>query len=375
MRCYNKTAYACLLITGLAFAIAGSAIADKPDRKRGGPSYNVIKLDDAGGAVECWAFDANDSRLVVGVAQDFSSSVQSACFWNVEKTRRTYRSTLQFLASGDLIQSKAKGCNESGEIVGEGLTANGKESAVYWAHQNDLAQSLPSPSDGLWYSAASINNDGVICGTSGTFIPGQETAGVVWRVTADGIWGPMELEILDPDPLGMDMVSANDVSDQDESGVVTIAGQSNGNAVTWRVTLSTDGGLVAGTAEILSSNADVQGINNLGIACGSAAFAPNKAAAWIAEIPIALDTGSSPYSATAEDVNDSGTLVGSSGIDSSAVVWPDPASTMISLNRFLRNSPFDYLKKAYAVNPSGDIVGYGVVNETRGHAAFLAIPK
>ena len=374
MRCYNKTAYSCLLITGLAFAIAGTAMADKPDRKRGGPSYNVIKLDDAGGAVECWAFDANDSRLVVGVAQDFSSSVQSACFWNVEKTGRTYRSTLQFLASGDLIYSKANGCNESGEIVGQGLTANGDALAVYWAHQNDLAQSLPSPADALECGTASINNDGVICGTSITAYA-AETAGVVWRVTADGIWGPLELEILDPDSSGMDMVSANDVSDQDENGVVTIAGESNGNAVTWRVTLSTDGGLVAGTAEILSSNARVQGINNLGIACGSAAFAPNKAAAWIAGIPIALDTGRSRYSAKPEDVNDSGTLVGSSGIDSSAVVWPDPASAMISLDKFLKNSPFDYLREAYAVNPSGDIVGYGVVNETRGYAAFMAIPK
>ena len=171
-------------------------------------------------------------------------------------------------------------------------------------------------------------------------------------------------------------VFANDVSDQDENGVVTIAGQSNGNAVTWRVTLSNDGGLVAGTAEILSPNAEVQGINNFGIACGNAAFAPNKAAAWIAGTPIALDTGSSPYSAIAEDVNDSGTLVGSSGIDSSAVVWPDPASTMILLDKFLKNSPFYYLREAYAVNPSGDIVGYGVVvNETRRYVAFMAIPK
>ena len=87
-------------------------------------------------------------------------------------------------------------------------------------------------------------------------------------------WGPLALSDTDPDPLGIDFVVANDVSDQDADGVVTIVG-----TVKWKCSdvdsvLSEDGQLIPGPSSILSSNAEAWGTNNFGMVCGSAAFAP-----------------------------------------------------------------------------------------------------
>lgn len=365
-----------LLIAGAFLSLCGPATVEsgKPSNKGGGPSYEVVKLDDIDGTIEGFAYDVNDSRLVVGIAQDYITNAQVACCWSVVKSKRTYQSTLQLLDSSQLVQSQAKGCNEAGEIVGSGLDASGDALAIYWAGRNELAQPLPTPPGDAPYGAAAISIDGVICGNSVT-VPGEETSALVWRVTPDGVWGPLELEALDPDPSGADYVVANDVCDQDADGVITIAGQSNGNAVIWTVTLSNEGGLLAGPSSILSSDANAHAINNVGIVCGNAAFAPNKAAAWIDGIPMILDPGQSPYSATPYDVNGSGVIVGASVLQGEAVVWPSPADAMISLNKFLKNSPFDSLTSGEAVNTSGDIVGYGVINNLGFHPAFLAIPK
>ncbi len=365
-----------LLIAGLVINSFGSMPieAGKPAAKGGGPSYDVIKLDDLNGIVEGFAYDVNDSRLVVGVAQDSLSNTQAACCWNIVKTKRTFQSTLQLLNGSDFVQSTAYGCNEAGEIVGSGLDTGGNAFATYWANSNALVQSLLGLPDSFSCSASAISNDGVICGTSVTAV-GEKTSAILWRVTSNGVWGPVKLEVLDPDPLGVNYVVANDVNDQDANGVITIVGHSNGNAVEWTVTLSNDGGLLEGPSTILSSEAEIQAVNNFGIACGNAAFAPNIATAWIDGTPMILDPGRSLYSAIPHDVNDSGVIVGESGIDSEAVLWTSPFDEMISLNKFLKNSLFRKLITAEAVSNSGDIVGYGLLDELGTHSAFMAIPK
>ena len=184
---------------------------------------------------------------------------------------------------------------------------------------------------------------------------------LVWRVTESGVWGPLELSTLDPAPDGWDYVVANDVSDQD-AGVVIIVGQSNGNAVEWTVTLTDDGGLLAGSAAILSGNAEATATNNLGMACGSAEIDPqnfiSEAVVWMAGIPLILDVGQSGSAAFPLDVNDNGVVVGTTSLYTEAAVWPSPDGAMISLEKFLKNSPFDSLTRAHAVNKSGEIVGY-----------------
>ena len=72
------------------------------------------------------------------------------------------------------------------------------------------------------------------------------------------------------------------------------------------------------------------------------------------------------------DVNDAGLIVGNAGTAiGEAVFWPGPADACISLNKFLKNSAFDSLKSAEAVNQSGDIVGYGRINNLNLYPAFL----
>jgi hypothetical protein len=359
-----------LTVSIFHFLVVSGVEAKKPGGKGGGPSYDVVKLDDADGTVEGFAYDINDSRLVVGVARDVSSDAQTACCWTVTKSKRTYQSTLHFLDGG----GRAWGCNEMGEIVGSQEVSQGQAQAVYWPDRTASAVVLPAPPDGADYSAYAISNDGVICGASYP-IPLEVASPLVWRVTPDGVSGPLTLTTLAPDPTGFDVVVANDVSDQDQSGVVTIVGRSNGNAVSWTVLLSGDGGLLPGPAYILSYDAEATATNNLGLATGSAAFAPKSAAAWIGGVPLVLDSDQLPYSAFPNDVNDSGLIVGSAGLVGEAVFWPSPNDAVISLGKFLKNSEFDSLKNAQAVNPSGDIVGYGRINDLNFHPAFLAIRK
>ena len=71
-----------------------------------------------------------------GVARDFATKTEGACCWNVVKTKRSIQSTLHLLDGGD----RAWGCNEAGEIVGDG-----NSQAVYWTHRDAVAQPLPAP--------------------------------------------------------------------------------------------------------------------------------------------------------------------------------------------------------------------------------------
>ena len=87
-----------------------------------------------------------------------------------------------------------------------------------------------------------------------------------------------------------------------------------------------------------------------------------------------LDRGRSDYVASPLDINDDGVIVGSAFIGI-AVVWSSPDSTMVRLDKFLKNSPFDSLSTAQAVSDSGEIVGRGWISDTKFGPTFLAIPK
>ncbi len=326
----------------------------------GSTSYSIIKLDDVGGTQEGFAYDINDSRLVVGVARNVLGADTAAC-WTVAKVGKSYTSTLHFLTGGD----SALGCNAAGEIVGDG-----NQTAVYWHNRNSVAQELPWPSGSARCDAQAISNDGVICGWSETFPDDQgrtRISAIAWRVVQGVASDPLELETVAPDPNGEDYVVANDVSQQDVDGVISIVGASNGNAVVWTVTLAENGGLLAGSTTILSNMGYARGTNNLGQVCGRA---DSDGVVWTEGVAQVLNG----YPIDPYDMNDSGVVVGYSGpLPGEAVVWASPSAAKVSLNNFLRNSPFSSLALATAVNTPGDIVGYGWSQSF--NRAFLAIPK
>ena len=191
-------------------------------------------------------------------------------------------------------------------------------------------------------------------------------------MTEAGVWGPL---VLESDPDAEYSVGARAVSDQVD-GVVTVAGDSNGSAVTWTVSLAEGGGLVHNSTSILSNDAGAKGINNLGMVCGAARINDAvEGVVWIGGIPWILARETPPmYSGYPYDINDNGVVVGFSWFW--AVVWSNPEASMVRLDKYLKNtSSLGSLNSADAVSESGEIVGYGQISDTGSYAAFLAIPK
>ncbi len=386
---------ACLLCFTLAEA-------KKPDNPGGGggpdkgPSYQIIKLDtnDNGETLVGSAFDINDllldnSRLIVGGVNDSSGEAirARAAFWTVaELEDGSFASKLNFLDAAGFFHTGAYGCNEWGEIVG---AADNALAAVYWSDTNSALEELPAPL--AFRYAEAINNSGVICGSSASsFNAVDEIRALVWSFTGDE-WKYLELAP-QGDP-GEDedgntfpnQAFAAAVSDEDaDTGVITIAGHSNGNAVTWTVILDGSGGLLAGPATILDPGAEARGVNNEGMVCGSGHTGPSSGGdgvVWIDGGPaelLALDDSkiwNSPRNVFPYDVNDNGVIVGYNGFQ--AVIWPSQDASLIVLDDFLpprRKSPFFSLVLARAVSESNEIVGAGGTEEGLTQP-FLAIPK
>lgn len=382
MKIMRTLSYRKRIVFSIAIAVSLLALDSAMGQKRkpgggdGSPSYNIIKLDDVGGTLDGFAYDINQARLIVGVVNDSVSADQTiarAAYWTVTEAKRSVESRLNLLDGGDCTHTYALGCNEAGEVVGQG-----DDRALYWPHPQAPPLALPSPTGSVRCGANAISNDGVICGWSAS-VPGDpaDTA-LAWRVTEDGLWGPLVLETEIPDPNGTG-VSATALSDQGIGGVVTIAGVSNDKAMIWTVTLTGDGGLAFDTATNLSPTGQATGVNNLEIVCGNADLDSvnntAEAAIWIGGAPIPLNVGASSWAARPQDINDEGVIVGYARPSQYAVLWAGPDANMVALDKFLKNSPFSFLTTAHAVSESGEIVGYGWISDTASHAAFLALPK
>jgi hypothetical protein len=371
---------------GISLFFAGIAQAQKGGKGGGGggvgdkgPSYQVIKLDTddgAGGTLSGCAWDINDSRLIVGSVDEL------AAFWTVTDVDGELQSKLRFLDSFPFIYSTASGCNGWGEIVGQGDYGL---AAVYWASTGSAAVELPAPLP--FRVARAINNSGVICGESGAGA-GADQKALAWSFTG-GKWVYLELTPLgDPgeDEQGTprpNQAVAIAVSEEDpDTGVITIAGESNGNAVLWTVMTDGSGGLLAGPTMILDYG-EAAGLNNTGTVCGTRYNGGAEGVVWIdggpAEPldPYRVPSYTNPQTVLPHDVNDSGLIVGGTSLGFSAVIWPNKDAALISLNDYLpkRKSPFSSLTDAWAVNESNEIVGNGSLDGVSPLLPFLAVPE
>ena len=380
-----------LLITLLGLSISWAKKPDKPGGGNGGggkgdsPSYEIIKLDDVGGAYVAGpansANDINDLGNVVGTVVDVVTGEYVAAFWNFDG----YDSELFVLADGQF----ANGLNNFNETVG-----SNQDDALYWSSPLDEPVPLPPLwEEPLWEGPAcfpyAINDDGIISGSA--LVPDEQQPGgltrvaVVWRVTwLDGqlhITGPVELPTL-----GDSQALALAVSQTDSAtGMTSLAGHfytpgiGNTAAVKWRVQSHADGSITAAGQPLLLAvgDASANGVNDHEVSSGYAAY--GEAHIWLGDEPLPLDPDRRPYT-RALDVNNGDVVVGTGGahsLEADALVWPSPTARPILLAKFLpkRNAPFQALWNATAINEMGMIVGEGGNGLANGSYPYVAVPK
>jgi hypothetical protein len=248
---------------------------------------------------------------------------------------------------------------------------------------------LPAPLD---YSVAKdINLESVICGYSGS---GNEFRALAWSQVG-GQWQALELQtvgdpIIDEDGSPLPgQAFARAISDADsETGLITIAGDSNDNAVLWTVSLDqTTGALTEGTVTMLesgSSNSIAWCLNNSGTAFGyimgvEGVFWGVQGVFWEnggGPVPLAEYKHMNLYGAgVPNDANENGMIVGYCRFG--AVLWATQDSPATLLDDFLqkRNSAFSGLYSSEGVNEADEVVGYGVAEDDFFHLPFLAVPK
>jgi hypothetical protein len=338
-----------------------------------GPSYQIVELDSAGGLFEGYPFDINNAGLIVG------GGTGSAACWTVTKTDTTVTTTLHLLDG-----EGAFGVNDAGEIVG-----SSNETAAYWENRNAAPQPLPVPMGSTRSIAEAINSTGVICGWAEFSDAGGQRSQValVWRVTAEGIWGPLVLPALAP----LDSTAAFAVNDNDAHDAALVVGQEwesstgVGAGLAWSVTSLPDGSLtVDPVPDVLDAQASGTGVNDSGVICG---YVYPDAVVWDGTSKRILDRSATISafggrkacnSANAYAINAGGVIVGRGSFApySKAVVWPSASAAMILLDKFLnKNVRFTELNSASAVNDAGEIVGSGWDNNRSFHPAYLAIPK
>ncbi len=177
------------------------------------------------------------------------------------------------------------------------------------------------------------------------------------------------------------------IANNNEDGLAQIAGMfrtanRSPAAVSWTVQSLPDGTLAVDPLPQIVEAGEVHvfGVNDGGAICGDAGW-PTEAVVWIGDESQILHRDKKITSASAQDINNNGTIVGSgdrSQYGPEAVVWPSADEKMILLNNYVgRKSPFLKLLEACAVNEMGEIVGTGLIGPYpgTGPAAFLAIPE
>jgi hypothetical protein len=178
---------------------------------------------------------------------------------------------------------------------------------------------------------------------------------------------------------------ACDLSEPDPDGIVTIAGRTWdaawGAAVTWRVQLQADGGVLIGPEpRVQQVGVNAYGVNNTGVVCGDSGRPDWIAMLWTETDSIPLELPRKFSYSRANDLNDSGRIVGGVSVlqpyPYQAAVWAAPDAAPVLLSSFLgRKSPFDGLTDTNAINQAGVIVGVGWDGVDDIQQAFIALPK
>jgi uncharacterized membrane protein len=380
-----------ILLVLLAACLLGftTAEAKKPDNPGGGGGdasdtleYDIHQLDSAGGAFSGFAADLDDIGTVVGSAVDNATGESFAACWDVVVAADgTVTSNLCLLPGTS--NAHATGVNNLGEVVGAEFVGV-EQLGLYWPSASADPLPLPPLSGDTDARPRRINDAGIVCGESTILESGsaQDRHPVVWRVTSDSNGNPV---VSGPFHLPSVNGTAWDLSEPDADGTVTVAGNAwDGEweaGVTWRVQPQSDGGIwIDPEPTVLQVGVNAYGVNNTGVVCGDSGRPDWIAMLWTETDQIPLELPRKFSSSVANDLNDSGLVVGGLsrllGYPYEAGVWAGPDAKPVLLSSFLsRKSPFDGLTDASAINQAGVIVGAGWDGDDDIQQAFIALPK
>ncbi|PUB79910.1 MAG: hypothetical protein DBO99_02740 [gamma proteobacterium symbiont of Ctena orbiculata] len=288
--------------------------------------YVISALPDLGGAVGR-AMDINNRGEIVGYCETGEGDIH-AVIWDGSDV--TDLGTL----GGD--DSYAFGINDEGVVVGYSRTAEGKAHAFIWQDgiMTDIHDpDLPPINESY---ARAINSDGLVAGTVGY-------GGVVWNTPSEYVW------VIE----GSGLDGPSDAHDINDSNQAVGWHHSSDQAYLWE-----DGSMVI-LPHLGIDRSRAYGINNPGQVVGSVVDPDThlqQAAIWEGGGPPVLLGSLGGSYGNANDINDTGTIVGmAKKADDATVPFYYKRSDAEMLELMNLGSGV-----ARAVNNSGVIVGYGV---------------
>jgi hypothetical protein len=376
-----------LILTVACLTTLNLSEAKKPDNSGGGggggggAAYTVIAFAPDGvqfDASSIWGL--NDAGDVVGNVTTENGTVS----YHLDLNTGSYTS----------LPGIAWAVNDLGEIVG---TTFAQDAGYYLSTFDAVPVPLEPLTDDLYVSVNSINNSGIIVGTSTGLRPTPTEVGqtaVAWRpiFTEDGtvtIDGPVPLLPLD----GYSSSSASDINDPIGGGPFEIVGGSDspGSEIEggiWTIALNPDGTLSAPSDPVSLGTLDgspVYGgaINSLGDVCGSVLvsgvgrrpiFVPFDGPAQPLEVVRNTTWG------TASDINDLGVMVGtietvtkgSISYRRYGYIWEGANSDPVKLENLIDKQSGWGLYYAHDITNDGLIAGKGYYDHER--LGFIMVP-
>ena len=304
---------------------------------------------------ESIAHDINESGQVVGVSSN--AFMQSAVLWDSMGNASTLGNTNGY------DSSYGYALNDAGQVVGYSEnTATGVRTATLWDNGRitDIGLDLRATGPSV---ARDINNNGAVVGAATIGTPFGN--GFFWDSAGGQIAGTLGQ--------GGSNLGIN------EQNIMVGHSFFFGDPDTASIAMPDDrGGFIAQDLGPSGFNFSIAtSINENGMSVGHTNFGTDGA--WQAAIftndlnappafPTLLGTLEGLNTSEANDVNDSGMIVGyswdgtHSGLDSRAWAWSN--GVMYDLNELLEaGSDFSLLIEATGVNNNGDIVGYGLLHD------------
>ncbi len=324
---------------------------------------------------------AGGSRLVAGYAR-LGNIDRQPVVWAVDSDGSSNHDILDFPLSA-FEGAVAVGINNFGQIIGGGVfdLSSGNGIGLYWPDLASAPILMPGLTGETSCQVQSISDSGIVVGFS------QGATGsraVAWRILLDdSIIGPLVLPTRPRASGGNDSALAAGTTSGD---VTSIVGSSAGAAVAWRVRSTSSGLALEGSVEVLDSIGEATGINSLGAICGNDR---NRSVIWEAlsgkkrsKTQLNYNTSLFASPGTPNSITDGGRVVGTAPLKGvpgpagrRAVIWNSRTALMRTLESQTNGDyPFLYLDTAYAVNSSGEIVGYGWQGSGDGYQAFIAQP-
>ena len=325
-------------------------------------TYNVIDLGTLGG-ISSQAKAINDSGQIVGSATAAGESAYYAALWTNSSS-----AAINLGALGG-TSSQANGINSVGQIVGWAfLTGDTASHAALWTNSSDAAIDLGTLG-GTSSQANGINSAGQMVGWAD--LTNNTSHAVLWT----GGTSPA----IDLGTLGGMSSQANGINDSGQIvGFAYTTSNTASHAALW--TNGSSAAIDLGTLGGTFSQAN--GINDSGQIVGSATppgDAAYHAVFWTNSSSAAVDLGTLGGTACqANGINSAGQMVGwafLSNNTSHAFLWTSGASPAVDLNTLIPTNSGWVLSYPYAINDSGEIVGYGTVSGNIHAFALIPVPS